>query len=218
MPIPATCDLSGRALLSHVLGTLHRSGITAASAEADESNQAALALFDGASFSADLTVTGPGGAAISGVLSKRNNDASVVLRDRSRLSKVSARCPFGRLKMEQGAAGLGPLEAEAMAVLWRSDMPLRVREVAAVLNARRREPLAYTTVMTVMTRLARKGLLARSRSGRGFVYTPRVADTAEAAVQGVLERFGDAALARFVERAELDPALRDRLRRLSEES
>jgi GNAT superfamily N-acetyltransferase len=36
-----------RALLSHVLGTLHRSGITAASAEVDESNQAALALFDG---------------------------------------------------------------------------------------------------------------------------------------------------------------------------
>jgi predicted transcriptional regulator len=116
------------------------------------------------------------------------------------------------------AAGLGPLEAEVMAVLWRSDTPLAVREVAAALNARRPEPLAYTTVMTVMARLAGKGLLARSRSGRRFVYTPTVADTAEAAVQGVLERFGEAALARFVERAELDPALRERLRRLAGES
>jgi ribosomal protein S18 acetylase RimI-like enzyme len=36
-----------RALLSHVLGTLYRSGIAAASAEVDESNRAALTLFDG---------------------------------------------------------------------------------------------------------------------------------------------------------------------------
>jgi GNAT superfamily N-acetyltransferase len=36
-----------RALLSHVLGTLHRSGTAAASAEADESNKAALALLEG---------------------------------------------------------------------------------------------------------------------------------------------------------------------------
>jgi GNAT superfamily N-acetyltransferase len=35
-----------RALLSHLLGTLYRSGVTAASAEVDESNKAALALFD----------------------------------------------------------------------------------------------------------------------------------------------------------------------------
>jgi BlaI family transcriptional regulator, penicillinase repressor len=115
------------------------------------------------------------------------------------------------------AAGLGPLEAEVMAVLWRSDAPLPVREVAAALNAARPEPLAYTTVMTVLSRLAGKGLLNRSRSGRGFLYAPAVADTAEAAVRGVLAEFGDAALARFVERAELDPALRARLRRLMEE-
>jgi len=115
------------------------------------------------------------------------------------------------------AAGLGRLEAEVMAVLWGSDAPLLVRQVAAALNAARAEPLAYTTVMTVMSRLAGKGLLSRSRSGRRFVYTPAAADTAEVAVRSVLDEFGDAALARFVERAELDPVLRERLRRLTEQ-
>jgi predicted transcriptional regulator len=120
---------------------------------------------------------------------------------------------------EQGrpAAGLGPLEAEVMEVLWRTGRPLPVREVAAALNAGRTAALAYTTVMTVMSRLAGKGILARSRAGRRFVYAPVAADAAEIAVRGVLEQFGDAALARFVQRAELDPALRERLRRLTEQ-
>jgi predicted transcriptional regulator len=120
-------------------------------------------------------------------------------------------------EQDGAAAGLGPLEAEVMAELWRADGPLPVRDVAEALNVGRVAPLAYTTVMTVMSRLAGKGLLARSRAGRRFVYAPAVADTAEIAVRSVLEEFGDAALARFVERAELDPALAERLRRLMEE-
>jgi len=117
---------------------------------------------------------------------------------------------------DQGGAGrgLGPLEAEVMAVLWRAEAPLTVRAVVAELNAGREAPLAYTTVMTVMTRLAGKRVLARSRRGRQYMYAPLAADTADIAVQGVLEEFGDAALARFVERAELDSRLRDRLKRL----
>jgi predicted transcriptional regulator len=120
---------------------------------------------------------------------------------------------------EQAGAGftLGPLEAEVMSVLWRADAPLSVREVAAALNAGRAAALAYTTVMTVMSRLAGKGILARARSGRRFVYAPVAADTAEIAVRGVLAEFGDAALVRFVERAELDPRLRERLQRLMEQ-
>jgi len=109
---------------------------------------------------------------------------------------------------------LGPLEADVMAVLWRAEAALPVREVMAQLNAGRQAPLAYTTVMTVMTRLTGKKVLSRSRSGRQYVYAPLAADTAEIAVQGVLAEFGDAALARFVERVELDARLRERLRRL----
>jgi len=103
-----------------------------------------------------------------------------------------------------------------MGVLWQAGGPVSVREVVDRLNAERAAPLAYTTVMTVLSRLAGKGILIREQQGRGFVYTPVVADTAEIAVRGVLAEFGDAALARFVERVELDPRLRARLRKLME--
>ena len=117
---------------------------------------------------------------------------------------------------ESGAGGsaLGPLEADVMAVLWQADMPVSVREVVDRVNAVRAAPLAYTTVMTVLSRLVGKGILVREQQGRGFVYSPVVADTADIAVRGVLAEFGDAALARFVERVELDPRLRARLRKL----
>jgi predicted transcriptional regulator len=116
---------------------------------------------------------------------------------------------------EAGGGGpLGPLEADVMAVVWRDGGPVSVRDVADRLNAGRAAPLAYTTVMTVMSRLAGKGILARKPAGRGFVYRPVMTDTADIAVRGVLDEFGDAALARFVERVEVDPKLRARLRRL----
>ncbi len=117
---------------------------------------------------------------------------------------------------ESGGGGsmLGPLEAEVMAVLWQADVPLSVREVVERLNRGRVAPLAYTTVMTVLSRLAGKGILVREQQGRGFVYLSVVADTAEIAVRGGLAEFGDAALARFVERVELDAGLRARLHRL----
>ena len=113
-----------------------------------------------------------------------------------------------------GGSALGPLEAEVMAVLWAADAPVSVREVVGRLNAGRAEPLAYTTVMTVLSRLSGKQIVARKRQGRGYLYTPVVADSAEIAVRGVLAQFGDAALARFVEQVELDPGLRARLHRL----
>src|SRR5690349_2793490 len=104
-----------------------------------------------------------------------------------------------------------------MAVLWRSGRPMAAREVAWALNVGRGSPLGYTTVLAVMTRLAGKNILDRSRAGRGYLYTPVAADIAEIAVRGVLDEFGDSALARFVEQVELDPALRARLRRLMEQ-
>lgn len=112
---------------------------------------------------------------------------------------------------------LGPLEAEAMEVMWAAAEPLAVRDVLAQLNASRSEPLAYTTVMTVLSRLADKDILARRRDGRGYVYEPAAADPAEIAVRGVIRDFGDEALAHFVEEARSDPDKLRRLRRLLSE-
>jgi predicted transcriptional regulator len=112
---------------------------------------------------------------------------------------------------------LGPLEAEVMRALWRSDGPLTVRQLRDQLNTRRPHPLAYTTVMTVMSRLADKGALRRERRGRGYAYEPTAEDAAGLAVQNVVREFGDAAVAQFVDQARTDPRLLRRLERLLDE-
>jgi predicted transcriptional regulator len=74
-----------------------------------------------------------------------------------------------------GAAGdpvetaLGSLEREVMDVLWREG-DLAVRDV----QARLQRPIAYTTVMTTLDRLYKKGVLVRRQSGRAFVYSAAV--------------------------------------------
>lgn len=113
---------------------------------------------------------------------------------------------------------LGPLEARVMRAVWRASDAVTVREVMEALNASRdAEPLAYTTVMTVMSRLADKEILARRRRGRGYVYEATAGDAAGIAVRGVMRDFGDAALAHFVDEARTDPDLKRRLERLIRE-
>ena len=112
---------------------------------------------------------------------------------------------------------LGPLEGELMEILWAAKRPMPVRDVLERANAARRDPLAYTTVMTVLSRLAEKGVLQRQREGRGYVYEPAAADAAAIAVRQVVRDFGDPAVAHFVEEARADPGLRKRLRRLLDE-
>jgi len=65
---------------------------------------------------------------------------------------------------------LGELEAVVMDRLWDWGRPALVREVVEDLRADR--PLAYTTVMTVMENLYRKGRLRRQRDGRAWRYEP----------------------------------------------
>jgi predicted transcriptional regulator len=66
------------------------------------------------------------------------------------------------------AASLGPLEAQVLDRLWDEARPVTVRDVH-----RGFPELAYTTLMTTLDRLFRKGLLLRIRSGRAFAYEPR---------------------------------------------
>ena len=101
-----------------------------------------------------------------------------------------------------------------MRVAWDTGVPLTVRAVLETLNAGRARPLAYTTVMTVMTRLVDKGALRRRSAGRGYIYEPTASDAAGMAVRTVVETYGDAAIAHFVDAARDDPALLKRLQRL----
>jgi predicted transcriptional regulator len=111
---------------------------------------------------------------------------------------------------------LGPLEREVMQALWSADEPLNVRAVLDRLNDSRRPPLAYTTVMTVLSRLSDKEILRRRRAGRGYVYEAALSDEAAIAVRETMRDFGDAAVAHFVDEARADPRLRRRLLRLLE--
>lgn len=65
--------------------------------------------------------------------------------------------------------GLGDLEADVMESMWRRGQPMTVRDVLDEVNATR--ALAYTTVMTVMNNLHRKGWLLREMVNRAYVYS-----------------------------------------------
>jgi len=67
------------------------------------------------------------------------------------------------------SAALGHLETTVMEILWRQGEST-VNDVTGKLN----RPLAYTTVMTTLDRLFKKGLLDRQKSERAFIYTPRL--------------------------------------------
>ncbi len=67
------------------------------------------------------------------------------------------------------SAGFGRLEAEVMEVVWRQGS-CSVADVSVQLK----RPLAYTTVMTTLDRLFKKGVLDRRKSDRAFIYTARI--------------------------------------------
>ena len=66
-----------------------------------------------------------------------------------------------------------------------------MKEVQEIVGATR--PLAYTTIMTVLERLVKKGKLTRRKAGRAFIYTPTASREAmrDVAVRELLESFFD---------------------------
>ncbi len=112
---------------------------------------------------------------------------------------------------------LGPLEADVVRAAWAAGEPVSVRDLLERVNKGRSPQLAYTTVMTVMSRLTEKDVLRRRKQGRGYVYEPVADDPAALAVRGVMRDFGEAAMAQFVEEAKSDPRVLRRLQRLLRE-
>ncbi len=99
-------------------------------------------------------------------------------------------------------SNFGELEATVMARLWGEPEPRSVREVLLALQQDR--PLAYTTVMTVMQRLYRKGMLRRTEDSKAFLYSPTLsrADYTAQVMEEALTETADrtAALVHFADR------------------
>lgn len=70
-----------------------------------------------------------------------------------------------------GLHSLGTLEIDVMTLMWEKE-EATVKDIFEVLYERRR--LAYTTIMTVMHRLARKGILGQDKKEIPYVYWPLV--------------------------------------------
>jgi BlaI family transcriptional regulator, penicillinase repressor len=83
---------------------------------------------------------------------------------------------------------LPPLELQCMKALW-SLGEATVEDIRAALMPRR--PLAYTTILTVMDRLARKGMVERRKRGRAHLYSSAVQEESvrEHAVGRLLDNF-----------------------------
>ena len=101
---------------------------------------------------------------------------------------------------------LGALEEKVMEALWNRS-PLAVREVCKLLRGDH-EP-AYTTVMTTLDRLFKKGLLQRRKDGIAFIYEPAMSPddyrrrVLERTISNLTARTADSdhVLAAFVEAA-----------------
>ena len=111
----------------------------------------------------------------------------------------------------------GPLGSAVMRIVWQLG-EATVGDVADALARTQGRSHAYTTIMTVMSRLYERGVLLRTRVGQRYVYRPAADEAAlidrlsEQAVAKLLARFGTSALRKFAQRLdEVDPALRARI-------
>jgi BlaI family penicillinase repressor len=111
------------------------------------------------------------------------------------------------------------LELEILKVLWEHG-PMRVREVRDALAEVR--GLAYTSVMTVMNIMTRKGFLTRAKSGNSYVYRASIRRAATSKkmlgdlVDRVFEGSASAAMLHLLETSDLDDAERAQIRALIE--
>ncbi len=90
------------------------------------------------------------------------------------------------------AVFLGPTEARLMEIAWAHGA-VTVKKALFYLGDNGSSRQAYTTIMTILARLAEKGLLERAKNGRSFVYQPGVTKEAfiadrVAKVRACLER------------------------------
>lgn len=92
------------------------------------------------------------------------------------------------MELENKYINMGELELEIMDILWEKKTAT-VKDIHETLLAKR--DIAYTTVMTVMTRLSEKNILKRSQLGRLYVYKPKISrnEIAQNFINRIKEKF-----------------------------
>ncbi|MBO8168595.1 MAG: BlaI/MecI/CopY family transcriptional regulator [Thermoanaerobacteraceae bacterium] len=116
---------------------------------------------------------------------------------------------IGEFRPRQKGLGkvMGPLEAAVMEIMWKKE-EATVRDVFETLSRERR--IAYTTVMTIMSRLADKNLLTKDKRGIAYVYRPAVSrehftkSLVGEVLDGLFEDYADAAFSHFLKHVEED--------------
>lgn len=106
--------------------------------------------------------------------------------------------------MARAASGtiLGNLEKQIMELIWNLDHPMCVAEVVEILSKKR--VIAYTTVMTIMTRLVNKGILTRQLHESKYLYRAHVnrdefaAKAIHAIFSNVLSSLGEEVVVHFM--------------------
>jgi len=97
---------------------------------------------------------------------------------------------------------LGPLEQEVMNCIWKEER-LSVSDVHKCLRSKRK--IAYTTVMTIMMRLAEKGFLSRKMEGKAYIYSPKKSKEQTAKnvikkiVNSLVDQYGHEAVTAFTD-------------------
>ena len=104
---------------------------------------------------------------------------------------------------------LGKLEKDVMERIWANNEPVTVRILYENINKERK--IAYTTVMTIVGRLAEKGLLKKRLLGQAYLYKAVytkdkfLSKTIRQTIKDFVFNFGDAAVAHFAEEIERIP-------------
>jgi BlaI family transcriptional regulator, penicillinase repressor len=105
---------------------------------------------------------------------------------------------------------LGPLQLAVMEALWEQGSATAA-EITRGLNATRSQSLSTKTILTCLTRLEEKGLVSHSKERRAFRFSPTKSEDEVSAwyvrtrFEALIDRFGDLAVAVFVQQIGEDP-------------
>jgi len=117
---------------------------------------------------------------------------------------------------------LGELESEIMGIIWDRKDAVAVKDVAEILSKKRQ--IAYTTVMTIMGRLANKGVLVRHLQGASYLYKPKfskeqfVARAVHNIFSSTVSTLGEEVLTHFIKEIQkISPRKRQELLKILDE-